>query len=66
MHAARADPLWQGAWVDVSPSAPHVTTSRVAQVGDTFVLNCLGEGSYAPIMKARAPFFGMPACASLP
>jgi len=26
-------------------------------VGDTFVLNCLGEGSYAPIMKARAPFF---------
>lgn len=25
----------------------------VAQVGDTFVLNCLGEGSYGPIMKVR-------------
>ena len=23
------------------------------QVGDTFVLNCLGEGQYGPLMKVR-------------
>ncbi len=25
------------------------------QVGDTFVLNCLGEGQYGPLMKVRRP-----------
>lgn len=30
----------------------HVTKAhRGVQVGDTFVLNCLGEGDYSPIMK---------------
>ena len=30
-------------------------SERCAQVGDTFVLNCLGEGQYGPLMKVRSP-----------
>lgn len=32
--------------------------SASLQVGDTFVLNCLGEGQYGPLMKVRRALVG--------